>query len=67
MDATMFERGDRVRLVKMDDEYCRDVPIGMEGTVLGACPPPINVLNVDWDGDFWLNPCLDVDVVERVG
>lgn len=68
MDARMFEAGDRVVLVKMDDEY-RDCSgfIGTEGTVLGSCPPPINVLNVEWDDGFSLNPCLDVDVVRKVG
>lgn len=66
MDARDFERGDRIRLVSMDDPY-REAPIEMLGTVLGVCPPPINVLDVDWDGDFNLNPCLDVDIVKKVG
>lgn len=68
MDASNFARGDRVRLVRMDDPYVEDVPIGKTGTVLDVAGKPINVLMVDWDGgDFNLNPCLDVDVVEKVG
>lgn len=67
MDATMFEIGDRVRLVKMDDPYRPDIPIGMEGTVIGVAPKPINSLTVDWDGNFRLNPCLDSDIVEKSG
>ncbi len=65
MDATNFEVGDRVLLVRMDDPY-RNAPIGATGTVTGVCPKPINVLNVKWDCGFGLNPCLDVDVVEKV-
>jgi len=65
MDATVFRRGDRVRLVRMDDPYREDIPIGAIGTVMGVCPKPINVLNVEWDNGFSLNPCLDVDVVEK--
>ena len=66
MDARHFNRGDRVRLVKMDDPYRDDVPIGVEGTVVEICPPPVNVLVVDWDDGFGLNPCLDVDIVAKV-
>ena len=66
MDASSYNAGDRIRLVCMDDPYREDIPIGIVGTVMGVCPKPINVLNVKWDGDFSLNPCLDVDIVERV-
>lgn len=66
-DASMFRIGDRVRLVSMNDPYRPDAPIGAEGTVLGVAPPPVNVLNVEWDCGFPLNPCLDVDAVERIG
>lgn len=65
MDARMFSVGDRVRLVSMDDPYV-DAPVGIEGTVVGVCPPPINVLDIDWDCGFSLNPCLDVDKVLKV-
>ena len=66
LDARMFQEGDRVRLVRMDDPYRDDIPIGCEGTVLSIAPPPINVLNVQWDNGFPLNPCLDTDIVARV-
>lgn len=68
MDAADFKVGDRIVLVRMDDEY-RDCSgfIGSVGTVVGICPKPINVLDVDWDDGFGLNPCLDVDVVRKVG
>jgi len=66
MDARDFKVGDRVRLVYMDDEY-RGVLGGNVGTVTGTVPPPINVLDVDWDDGLSLNPCLDVDIVEVIG
>lgn len=66
MDASKYKVGDRIRLVCMDDPF-----IGSQkdhvGTVTGVCPRPINVLNVKWDNGFNLNPCLDVDVVEKIG
>ena len=65
MDATMFKPGDRVRLIKMEDPY-REAPIGIEGTVLAVAGKPINVVTVDWDGDFSLNPCLDEDIIVKV-
>ena len=65
MDARNYREGDRVRLVCMDDEYSGHHE-GHVGTVVGICPPPINVLNVRWDDGFGLNPCLDVDVVQRI-
>ena len=65
-NANSFSVGDRIRLEKMDDPYRDDVPIGMEGTVTGIAGPPLNMLDVDWDGDFHLNPCLDVDRVARI-
>lgn len=67
MDASRYHEGDRIRLVCMDDPYRKDIPLGITGTVVSVCPKPINVLNVDWDGNFNLNPCLDVDIVERIG
>ena len=65
-NASNFAVGDRIRLVEMWDPYRDDIPIGIEGTVTGTVPPPMNMLNVDWDGDFNLNPCLDVDRVAKV-
>ena len=65
MDARMFKKGDRVRLDAMDDPFAK-APIGALGTVTGTCPPPINVVNVEWDCGFGLNPCLDVDRISRV-
>ena len=65
-DAAYFKAGDRVKLVKMDDPYRKNVPIGIEGTVVSVAPKPVNVVNVDWDGGFDLNPCLDVDAIKRV-
>ena len=66
MDARCFKTGDRVKLVSMNDAY-REAPIGALGTVLSSCPAPINVVNVVWDDGFSLNPCLDVDVIVKVG
>lgn len=66
MNARQFKPGDRIRLVRMDDPYRKDVPIGITGTVTSVAPPPINVLNVDWDNGFGLNPCLDTDLVEKI-
>lgn len=66
MNATDFKPGDRVKLVKMDDPYRKDVPIGMLGTVVDTCPPPLNVVDVRWDNGFSLNPCLDLDVIVKV-
>lgn len=66
MDASGYRVGDRVRLVSMDDPY-RQADVGILGTVTGVAPKPINVLDVDWDDGFGLNPCLDVDVVQKVG
>ena len=66
MDARQFKPGDRVRLTHMEDPYRKDVPIGITGTVTGIAPPPINVLDGDWDGNFHLNPCLDVDRVTKL-
>lgn len=66
MNAKDFKKGDRVRLVSMDDPH-RKAPVGALGTVLGICPPPVNVVNVAWDDGFGLNPCLDVDVIAKVG
>lgn len=65
MNASNFKVGDRVRLVRMDDPY-RKAPIGAIGTVTGVCPSPINVVNVDCDCGFSLNPCLDVDRIIKV-
>jgi hypothetical protein len=65
-DARNFKPGDRVRLVDMSDPYRDDIPIGTIGTVRSITPPPINVLNVEWDCGFSLNPCLDEDRVERI-
>lgn len=65
MDATFFRKGDRVRLVRMADPY-DPVPAGSLGTVTGTCPPPINVVDVDWDCGRGLNACLDEDVIELV-
>lgn len=65
-NAADFKPGERVRLVKMNDPYRKDVPIGAEGTVISTAPKPVNVVNVKWDdAGFNLNPCLDVDVIER--
>ena len=66
MNAEMFSPGDRVKLISMNDPYRDDVPIGIEGTVLSVAPPPINVVTVDWDDGFSLNPCLDEDVIARI-
>ena len=66
LDAADFKAGERVKLVKMDDPYRGNAPIGIEGTVISVAPKPVNVVNVDWDGGFGLNPCLDVDVIERI-
>lgn len=66
MDASMYKVGDRVRLVCMDDPY-RGTFKDNVGTVVGVCPKPINVLDVRWDDGFGLNPCLDVDIVEKIG
>lgn len=65
MDASRFEVGDRVRLVCMDDPYA-GVLSGNVGTVVGVAPKPINVLDVEWDDGLSLNPCLDVDIVEKI-
>lgn len=64
-NSEMFKPGDRVRLVSMNDPY-REAPIGIEGTVVSSAPRPINVVNVDWDNGFGLNPCLDEDVIEKI-
>ena len=66
MDASTFKKGDRVQLVRMNDPY-RKAPIGAVGTVTGVCPKPINVVSVEWDCGFGLNPCLDEDAIERIG
>ena len=63
-DASKYRCGDRIRLLRMDDPYVQ-AQSGILGTVIGVCPKPINVLNVVWDNGFGLNPCLDVDVVEK--
>lgn len=64
--ATDFKPGDRVRLISMNDPH-RKTPVGIEGTVISAVGEPINVVNVDWDDGFGLNPCLDEDVIIKVG
>lgn len=66
MDARDFSVGDRVVLVSMWDDY-KGFCSGHVGIVEGIVPPPINVLNVKWDDGFGLNPCLDVDVVRKIG
>ena len=66
-DARNYREGDRVKLVRMHDEYRSDIPIGVIGTVVGIAPPPVNCLNVAWDNGFGLNPCLDADAVSKVG
>ena len=66
MKATDFQPGDRVRLVKMDDPWRHDIPIGVLGTVVNSVPEPINVVNVEWDDGFSLSPCLDVDIIVKV-
>lgn len=65
-DARRFHEGDRIRLIYMPDRYRKDIPLGITGTVTQVAPPPINVLTVDWDTDFYLNPCLDEDRVEKI-
>lgn len=65
MDATEFKIGDKVKLVAMD-EPSAEAHIGAIGTVTGIAPKPINVLNVDWNDGFGLNPCLDADMVTKV-
>ena len=65
MDAAQFAVGERIKLVSMEDPYV-EVPIGITGTITGIAPKPVNILNVDWDGNFGLNPCLDVDVVSSI-
>ena len=60
-----FKCGDRIRLVSMYDKY-EGFKSGQTGTVLSVAPKPVNVLNVEWDEDFFLNPCLDVDVVKKI-
>lgn len=68
MDARDFRIGDRVELVSMNDPWRDgDAEVGIKGTVTGVNPPPINTLNVEWDNGFGLNPCLDEDVVRKVG
>ena len=67
MDARNFKQGDRVKLVSMSDPYRKAPPIGIEGTVTGVCPPPMNVVNVEWDNGFSLNAALDEDVIVKVG
>ena len=66
LNAEAFFPGDRVKLIAMSDPYRDDVPIGVEGTVLSVAPPPINVVNVEWDDGFSLNPCLDEDIIVKV-
>ena len=66
MDARRFKEGDRIRLISMRDDPC-PVAEGTLGTVTGVCPPPINVVYVEWDDGRTLNVCPDVDEVVVVG
>lgn len=60
-----WQAGDRVEMVLCMDPYA-PIEAGDVGTVTGYAPPPINVLNVDWDSGRTLGVALDEDVVRKV-
>lgn len=58
-----MEKGDRIRLVRMDDPH--PVEPGTEGTVLRV-DDRMMLAYVEWDDGRTLNLCLDVDRYEIV-
>lgn len=69
MDVSTLKKGDRIRLIKMENDP-NPIPPGTLGTVYSVVhfdSDDSYVVNmISWDNGRQLNPCCPPDVVERV-
>ena len=59
-----YPKGSRVKLIRMDDPYCRDLKPGMLGTVMHV--DDIGTIHVAWDCGSSLGVLYGVDSCTRI-